>query len=81
MINYTVRAKYLMGCDGAKSMVRKAISGPEATAGGDKGAIVMQGDISDIIWGVVDVEVKTDFPDILSKWFVGSVGPAPVFTR
>lgn len=27
----------------------------------------MLGDASDIIWGVMDVEVKTDFPDIMSS--------------
>lgn len=30
----------------------------------------MLGDVSDIIFAVVDVEVSTDFPDILSKWSV-----------
>ncbi|SCV71893.1 BQ2448_4587 [Microbotryum intermedium] len=64
---FTVKAKYLMGYDGARSSVRKAISGSEATDGGEKGKITMDGDTTNIIWGVMDVEVETDFPDILSK--------------
>lgn len=31
------------------------------------GSIRMLGAASDIVWGVMDVEVKTDFPDLLSK--------------
>ncbi|SCZ92104.1 BZ3501_MvSof-1269-A2-R1_Chr2-1g04245 [Microbotryum saponariae] len=67
---FTVEAKYLMGYDGARFSVRKAISGSEATDGGEKGKITMDGDTTNIIWGVMDVEVETDFPDILSKWSV-----------
>ncbi|KDE08848.1 hypothetical protein MVLG_00949 [Microbotryum lychnidis-dioicae p1A1 Lamole] len=69
---FTVKAKYLMGYDGARSSVRKAISGPEATDGGEKGKITMDGDTTNIIWGVMDVEVETDFPDILSKCMIHS---------
>jgi len=32
----------------------------------------MLGDASDIIWGVMDVEVKTNFPDIMSKCLIHS---------
>lgn len=31
------------------------------------GSIRMLGAASDIVWGVMDVEVRTDFPDLLSK--------------
>ena len=51
----TVRAKYVVGCDGARSRVRTAI-GRELT-----------GDATDEAWGVMDVLAVTDFPDIRLK--------------
>ena len=51
----TVRAKYVVGCDGARSRVRGAI-----------GAIP-QGDFANHAWGVVDMLAVTDFPDIRLK--------------
>lgn len=54
---FTVRAKYLLGVDGARSLVRRAISGGGEGDGEYKGKINMLGDASDIIWGVMDVEV------------------------
>jgi 2-polyprenyl-6-methoxyphenol hydroxylase-like FAD-dependent oxidoreductase len=59
-----------MGCDGARSNVRKAMAGGGEKDGNTTGSIRMEGDVSDIIWGVMDVEVKTDFPDLMSKWSV-----------
>src|SRR5699024_11645603 len=50
-----VRAKYVVGCDGAHSEVRKSI--------GRK----MAGDKANHAWGVVDVVVETDFPDWRTK--------------
>jgi len=47
----TVRAKYVAGCDGARSGVREAIGRRHV------------GDISQHAWGVMDVLVTTDFPD------------------
>jgi len=47
----TVRAKYVVGCDGARSAVRDAIGR------------VHVGDVSLHAWGVMDVLVNTDFPD------------------
>ncbi|WP_434810509.1 FAD-dependent monooxygenase [Microbacterium sp. bgisy189] len=47
----TVRAKYVAGCDGARSGVRAAIGR------------VHVGDVSQHAWGVMDVMVDTDFPD------------------
>lgn len=47
----TVRAKYVAGCDGARSGVREAIGRRHV------------GDISAHAWGVMDVLVNTDFPD------------------
>ncbi|BGP57604.1 hypothetical protein JCM8202_000510 [Rhodotorula sphaerocarpa] len=69
---HKVRSKYLLGVDGAKSLVRKAISGGQNGDGEWQGKIKMMGDASDIIWGVMDVEVKTDFPDIMSKCLIHS---------
>jgi phenol 2-monooxygenase (NADPH) len=51
----TVRAKYVVGCDGARSMVRDAI-GAEP-----------RGDFANHAWGVVDMLAVTDFPDIRLK--------------
>ena len=50
-----VRAKYVVGCDGAHSKVRQSIG---ATP---------QGDFANHAWGVVDMLAVTDFPDIRLK--------------
>ena len=50
-----VRAKYVVGCDGARSRVRDAIG---ATP---------RGDFANHAWGVVDMLAVTDFPDIRLK--------------
>lgn len=51
----TVRAKYAVGCDGARSKVRDSIGA------------VPQGDFANHAWGVVDMLAVTDFPDIRLK--------------
>ena len=51
----TIRAKYVVGCDGARSMVRDSIGA------------VPQGDFANHAWGVVDMLATTDFPDIRLK--------------
>ncbi len=51
----TVRAKYVVGCDGARSRVRDAIGA------------VPSGDFANHAWGVVDMLATTDFPDIRLK--------------
>ncbi|MBK0327929.1 FAD-dependent monooxygenase [Rhodobacteraceae bacterium F11138] len=56
----TVRAKYVVGCDGARSSVRKAI-GAE-----------LVGEAANKAWGVMDVLVDTGFPDIRFKSVVRS---------
>lgn len=56
----TVRAKYVVGCDGARSQVRKSI-GRE-----------LAGDASNHAWGVMDVLVNTDFPDWRMKCAISS---------
>jgi phenol 2-monooxygenase (NADPH) len=51
----TIRAKYVVGCDGARSPVREAIGA------------VPSGDFANHAWGVVDMLAVTDFPDIRLK--------------
>jgi phenol 2-monooxygenase len=53
--------RYVVGCDGAHSKVRKCI--PGATPVGAS---------SDAVWGVLDGVLDTDFPDIWSKVVVQS---------
>lgn len=56
----TVRARYVVGCDGARSAVRRAI-GRE-----------LKGDSANQAWGVMDVLAVTDFPDIRCKTLIQS---------
>ncbi|WP_157269272.1 FAD-dependent monooxygenase [Azohydromonas aeria] len=56
----TVRANYVVGCDGARSNVRSAIGG------------ALHGDAAHQAWGVMDVLAVTDFPDWRMKSFVRS---------
>ncbi len=56
----TVHAKYVIGCDGARSKVRSAIG------------CTMAGDKANHAWGVMDVLAKTDFPDIRTKCAIQS---------
>jgi phenol 2-monooxygenase (NADPH) len=58
----TVRARYVVGCDGARSAVRRAI-GRE-----------LYGDAANHAWGVMDVLAVTDFPDWRTKNVVQSAG-------
>jgi phenol 2-monooxygenase (NADPH) len=54
-VETSIRAKYVVGCDGARSLVRDAI-GAEP-----------RGDFANHAWGVVDMLAVTDFPDIRLK--------------
>lgn len=56
----TVRARYVVGCDGARSGVRKSIGRQ------------LVGDSANQAWGVMDVLAVTDFPDIRYKSAVQS---------
>lgn len=56
----TVRARYVVGCDGARSIVRKSI-GRE-----------LRGDSANTAWGVMDVLAVTDFPDVRFKTLIQS---------
>jgi len=51
----TVKARYVVGCDGARSGVRKSIGRQ------------LVGDSANHAWGVMDVLAVTDFPDIRHK--------------
>jgi len=55
-----VRAKYVIGCDGARSKVRASIG------------CTMAGDRANHAWGVMDVLARTDFPDIRTKCAIQS---------
>nr|POF04477.1 3-hydroxybenzoate 4-monooxygenase [Quercus suber] len=55
-----VRAKYVVGCDGARSTVRRALG------------LEMKGDFANQAWGVLDALVVTDFPDIRLKTAIHS---------
>jgi phenol 2-monooxygenase (NADPH) len=55
-----VRARYMVGCDGSRSVTRTAI-GRE-----------LVGDATDESWGVMDVLAVTDFPDIRIKSAINS---------
>ena len=56
----TVRARYVVGCDGARSTVRRSM-GHE-----------LKGESARQLWGVMDVLAVTDFPDIRLKAAVQS---------
>ncbi|KAL4802050.1 FAD binding domain-containing protein [Aspergillus unguis] len=47
-----VKAKFMVGCDGAHSWVRR------------QAGFKLEGDSTDYIWGVLDIIPITDFPDI-----------------
>ena len=55
-----VRAKYVVGADGARSKVRESIG------------CTMEGDQANHAWGVMDVLASTDFPDIRLKCAIQS---------
>jgi phenol 2-monooxygenase len=57
----TYATRYIVGCDGAHSKVRKCI--PGAT---------LVGSSTDAVWGVLDGVLDTDFPDIWSKVVINS---------
>ncbi|KAF5989357.1 phenol hydroxylase [Fusarium bulbicola] len=56
----TVRTKYLIGADGARSRVRKCMG------------LELEGETTDHIWGVCDFVADTNFPDIRKRCAVHS---------
>jgi len=66
----TVRAKYLVGADGAHSKVRNSM-GQE-----------LKGETTDHIWGVVDFVADTNFPDVRKRCAIHSdVGSVMIIPR
>ena len=62
----TLRAKYVVGCDGARSGVRQAMG------------LALKGDSANHAWGVMDVLVVTDFPDIRFKTLIQSASEGSI---
>jgi 2-polyprenyl-6-methoxyphenol hydroxylase-like FAD-dependent oxidoreductase len=62
----TVRARFVVGCDGARSAVRKSLGLP------------LRGDSTNHAWGVMDVLAITDFPDIRLKSAIQSANEGSV---
>ncbi len=56
----TVRARYVVGCDGARSAVRKSLGRN------------LEGDALNQAWGVMDILAVTDFPDVRMKCVIQS---------
>lgn len=56
----TVKAKYMLGADGAHSWVRQQLG------------FKLEGDSTDYIWGVLDIIPITDFPDIRMRCAIHS---------
>jgi len=58
----TMKARYVVGCDGARSIVRKCIGR------------TLDGDSANHAWGVMDILAVTDFPDVRCKTLIQSAG-------
>ena len=56
----TIRARYVVGCDGARSGVRQAMG------------LHLKGESANHAWGVMDILVNTDFPDLRFKSLIQS---------
>ena len=67
----TVSARFVVGCDGAHSAVRRALG------------LALHGDSANQAWGVMDVLAVTDFPDIRLKAAIQSAhdGSALIIPR
>jgi phenol 2-monooxygenase (NADPH) len=59
-VTRTVRARYVVGCDGARSVIRTSIGR------------ALHGDAQNHAWGVMDVLPVTDFPDVRKKAVIQS---------
>ncbi|MGE0860996.1 MAG: FAD-dependent monooxygenase, partial [Gammaproteobacteria bacterium] len=57
---HALRARYVVGCDGARSAVRGALG------------LALEGDAANQAWGVMDVLAVTDFPDVRRKTVIQS---------
>lgn len=64
----TVKARFAVGSDGGRSRVRKCLG------------IALEGDTANKAWGVMDILLNTDFPDIRVKSFIQSKDHGAVMT-
>lgn len=64
----TVKARFVVGSDGGRSRVRKSLG------------IALEGDSANKAWGVMDILLNTDFPDIRVKSFIQSKDHGAVMT-
>ena len=64
----TVKARFAVGSDGGRSRVRKSLN------------IALEGDTANKAWGVMDILLNTDFPDIRVKSFIQSKDHGAVMT-
>lgn len=62
----TIKARYVVGCDGARSTVRKSIGR------------TLDGDSANHAWGVMDVLAVTDFPDVRFKSLIQSANDGSI---
>jgi 2-polyprenyl-6-methoxyphenol hydroxylase-like FAD-dependent oxidoreductase len=62
----TLRAGFVVGCDGAHSIVRRSLGR------------ALHGDLANQAWGVMDVLAITDFPDIRIKAAIHSANDGSV---
>ncbi|KAI5895588.1 uncharacterized protein SCHCODRAFT_02619840 [Schizophyllum commune H4-8] len=56
--NEVVSARFVIGTDGARSWTRKALG------------IILEGEQTDLYWGVIDFVADTDFPDIRNQCMI-----------
>ena len=64
----TIKARFAVGTDGGRSNVRKSLG------------ISLEGDSANKAWGVLDILLNTDFPDIRVKSFIQSKDHGAVMT-
>ena len=64
----TIKAKFVVGSGEARSSVRKSLD------------VSLQGDSANKAWGVMDILLNTDFPDIRVKSFIQSKDHGAVMT-
>ncbi|MEO0370394.1 MAG: FAD-dependent monooxygenase, partial [Pseudomonadota bacterium] len=64
----TVKARFIVGCDGGHSRVRESLGIP------------LSGDTANKAWGVMDLLLNTDFPDIRVKSFIQSKDHGAIMT-
>ncbi|MEJ6394364.1 FAD-dependent monooxygenase [Gymnodinialimonas sp. 2305UL16-5] len=65
-VTETIRARYVVGCDGAHSTVRAELG------------YALRGEAARQLWGVMDVLAITDFPDIRLKSVIQSAGAGSI---